>query len=538
MSCADVAAAMLVLQRKGAEASRHAEAATAAGEFDTAIRWARMAAELVPDHLGFRLQWALSLRRAGLEQQAWHVMAAIAVDDTDEPALAERLRIARGWCASKLGDAADARGQCDTAAAWHARSADLLPEHPACRLAWARSLIQGGHAREAWPILADPKWQDHDAPETHSRLRALQAACARQIAADAAARGAHDEVVAWLRRAAEAEPDNAEWRLGLAGALMNATRFAEAWRLLLDVASGTAGDVAVGERVRRMQAACANSYAWHIELGAGPLSIEGVDWGEAVVWRREMTRRTPSSLLAWYRYVLALVLAGRFAAAAAVVERPPSPEIGAMLRAWVGAMPEHLQAQAEAAGFVYRSAASRYLARGLPVVPAFGKVVIPGGWERWARAMPPEREVRRWCEIGHAGIGLVLGPQAGVSMIDIDTDDPALIAAIRAALPPSPWVRIGRRGMALAYRWTDQPSLGFITAGDIATPVVDVLSTGTHIVLPPSLHPQTGKPYAANVELLDVLDDLVTLPDDVGDRLQAALRAAGCDAERQGKPGG
>jgi hypothetical protein len=187
-----------------------------------------------------------------------------------------------------------------------------------------------------------------------------------------------------------------------------------------------------------------------------------------------------------------------------------------------------LQAQVESGTFIYGTVAPRYLARGLPVVPAFGKMVIPRDWQVWADRLPEEGVYRRWLEIPWANIGLVLGPKSGVSAVDIDTDDAELIELMRSILPPSPWCRIGRRGMALAYRWTGLPTMYYVETSGRPAPLFDYLSARAHMLLPPSLHPLTGQPYRANCELLDVLEDLPALPSDFADVLTQELKAKGC----------
>jgi putative DNA primase/helicase len=56
----------------------------------------------------------------------------------------------------------------------------------------------------------------------------------------------------------------------------------------------------------------------------------------------------------------------------------------------------------------------------------------------------------------------------------------------------------------------------------------DYLCGRRMIMLPPSIHPQTGQPYRANCDLLDVLDDLPSLPEDFAKAVWAALRSKGC----------
>src|SRR3546814_2267585 len=53
-------------------------------------------------------------------------------------------------------------------------------------------------------------------------------------------------------------------------------------------------------------------------------------------------------------------------------------------------------------------------------------------------------------------VGLPLGGASGLCAIDIDTEDQELVDAILGALPTSPWVRVGKKGMGLIYRWSGQ----------------------------------------------------------------------------------
>jgi hypothetical protein len=274
---------------------------------------------------------------------------------------------------------------------------------------------------------------------------------------------------------------------------------------------------------------CAKAIACQLEFGSGPPSVEGIAWREAAWWRHQVLRNNPNHTFSWWRHAWDLINCGHFAEASAAVLGAPSPEIAAELQTRIGDMPQHLQAQIESEGFIFRAEAPQYRERGLPVVPALGKVVIPRDWDRWNDRLPDESEYRRWQEIPWANIGLVLGPQSGVSIIDIDISDPELIEVICSLLPRSPWQRIGRRGVALAYRWTGLRTQHYVVGKERRGPLFDYLSTGTHILLPPSLHPQTGLPYQANCELLDVLDHLPALPPNFADVVTAALRAHGCD---------
>jgi hypothetical protein len=340
---------------------------------------------------------------------------------------------------------------------------------------------------------------------------------------EAQARDDHDAAIAWHQTAAELVPEVPDHCLGWAWALISAGRHQDAWSILSDLAGRVADDPDLRERVRRARGVCAESLAAEKEL-----SVEGNNWIEASEWRLEAIRHAPDRMNNWARYAFDLVYAGHPSEARALIAKAPSPEIMAILTETIDDMPRYLQAQAENGTCIYGTAAPRYLARGLPVVPALGKVVIPRDWKAWSDRLPDESFYRRWLEIPWANIGLVLGPKSGVSAIDIDTDDPELIELMRSILPPSPWCRVGRRGMALAYRWTGLPGVICLETSGKVPPLFDYLAAGEHILLPPSLHPLTGQPYRANRELLDVLSDLPALPGDFADVLTRELNAKGC----------
>jgi hypothetical protein len=336
---------------------------------------------------------------------------------------------------------------------------------------------------------------------------------------------AHDEEEACYRRAVELAPDVPDFRIGWARALINAGRPGDAWPILVALRD-FADKPDLAERIRRVMGICAKRIALQLEFVP---SVEGTDWRQAARWREEALRHDPHHTYSWLHYAYDLIYCGRFADASAVVAKAPSSEIATELQEHIGDMPRHLQAQTESEAFIFRGEAPKYRLRGLPVVPALGKVVIPRDWQTWSDRLPEESEYQRWREIPWANIGLVLGPQSGVSVVDIDTDDSELTKVICSFLPRSPWHRVGRKGVALAYRWCGLPTRCYAVGGERHRRVFDYLSARCHILLPPSLHPQTGVPYRANCELLEVLDDLPALPPDFSEVVTAALRAKGCD---------
>lgn len=64
--------------------------------------------------------------------------------------------------------------------------------------------------------------------------------------------------------------------------------------------------------------------------------------------------------------------------------------------------------------------------------------------------------------------------------------------------------------------------------------LLECLSKGTQIVLPPSIHPDTGKAYTANCPLVDVMGALPALPKGVESLLREALKAEGFELSSLG----
>ena len=176
----------------------------------------------------------------------------------------------------------------------------------------------------------------------------------------------------------------------------------------------------------------------------------------------------------------------------------------------------------------FRLAAEALLDAGyspLPVIPGQKKPALRA-WSNFCAAPMARDRIRdyaaRW---PRASLGLALG-YAGVIALDVDTEDASQLAAIRAALPPFAVAKAGAKGFTAFYRAPFGaliPSRHFADTQKRA--IVDLLSTGTQTVLPPSPHP-AGHAYRwlTPATLLTVpARDLPELPADIAARLEAAL---------------
>jgi len=173
--------------------------------------------------------------------------------------------------------------------------------------------------------------------------------------------------------------------------------------------------------------------------------------------------------------------------------------------------------------------AEDYWKNGLPVFPLWPKKKEPllAGWREFAVIMPSEDVRTVWRRnYPNSNIGLPLGPCSGVSVIDIDTNDDTIIKAILSVLPKPLWVRKGAKGAVLGYKYN--PALKTFRIRTLTNEsIVEYLSEGTYVVLPPSIHPKTEAPYIENTPLYKVKNSLIGLSHDVELKLRGVLKRAG-----------
>lgn len=177
---------------------------------------------------------------------------------------------------------------------------------------------------------------------------------------------------------------------------------------------------------------------------------------------------------------------------------------------------------------IFRNHAPIYWAAGLPVIPLRIRNKMPDitQWSTYGSRMPSEIEQQHWLvSFPKGNIGLPLGPASGLCVIDVDTEDQELIDAILDILPASPWKRVGKKGMALAYQFEGQKN--FKLRGSEGGMILEFLGLGNQVVLPPSIHPETQQPYTANAKLWDVIDKIPYLGEDIEDKLRALLDKKG-----------
>ena len=184
---------------------------------------------------------------------------------------------------------------------------------------------------------------------------------------------------------------------------------------------------------------------------------------------------------------------------------------------------------------IFALEAPRYYAKGMSVIPLKErhKIPVPQGWQMFHDEPVPDNLQNQWIKNNYKGnIGLVLGEQSGVCVLDIDTDDEKVKEIVNTLLPTSPWKRVGKKGFVKAYSFNGTPT--FRIKDHKGDTLVEHLSSRTQVVLPPSIHPDTNKPYVANCHLLDVVDELPALPSEIEAILRGALQDAGYNLSTKG----
>ena len=137
----------------------------------------------------------------------------------------------------------------------------------------------------------------------------------------------------------------------------------------------------------------------------------------------------------------------------------------------------------------------------IPIIPGTKK---PGffqhgiwvGLEAWTKRFDGRaslnRERKQW-GLNGTGIGVLGGPASGDLVgIDIDTEDPPIVAALLTILPPTEVKKAGARGETWFYYGPGIASTSWSINGKR---IVEILAAGRQSVLPPTVHPDTRVPY-------------------------------------------
>lgn len=184
---------------------------------------------------------------------------------------------------------------------------------------------------------------------------------------------------------------------------------------------------------------------------------------------------------------------------------------------------------------VFSKYAPLYWAAGIPVMPLKrnSKAPMLNEWVTYGRVAPTKAMQEHWLDAyPWANIGLPFGPASGLCAVDIDTVDDDIVEAIMDCLPASPWVRVGKKGCGLIFKWHGQKNFKI---RDDSGMLCEFLGLGNQLVMPPSIHPDTGEAYTSNTNLWEVLDKVQPLPLDIEEKLRDALGVKGFSLAHDGR---
>ena len=121
------------------------------------------------------------------------------------------------------------------------------------------------------------------------------------------------------------------------------------------------------------------------------------------------------------------------------------------------------------------------------------KIPIFNGWQQFSNKLPTEDLVNCWetdYQKGLFNIGVVCGRASDLIAIDIDVDDKELMSIV----PQSSVRKRGGKGEVRFFRYRESQGIRHFS-DFLGVGVLDILSDGSQTVLPPSIHPETMKPY-------------------------------------------
>jgi putative DNA primase/helicase len=184
---------------------------------------------------------------------------------------------------------------------------------------------------------------------------------------------------------------------------------------------------------------------------------------------------------------------------------------------------------------IFRDFAPLYWEAGIPAMPLKikSKAPILSEWTQYGTNMPSAAVRDHWlAEYPRSNIGLPFGPASGLCAIDIDTTDDELVKIIEDCLPATPWRRVGKKGCALVFKWQGQKN--FKIRSDEGM-ICEFLGLGNQLVLPPSIHPDTGEAYTASCDLWEVMHKIPALGVDIEQKLRDALGIKGVSLSHEGR---
>ena len=164
----------------------------------------------------------------------------------------------------------------------------------------------------------------------------------------------------------------------------------------------------------------------------------------------------------------------------------------------------------------------------IPLDPCSKKPAIKN-WSVFCEIKPTSVQLGAWAQdFLDAGIGVCCGPASGIVCVDVDlyldqAADKAVYDKIKPLIPSSPVEKFGEKGFTRFVRYGGQETTRIKHQGNV---ILEILSTGSFTVLPPSIHPDTSQPYCwkgtTSLERISP-NDLPALGQDVIDKIKKVI---------------
>ena len=188
---------------------------------------------------------------------------------------------------------------------------------------------------------------------------------------------------------------------------------------------------------------------------------------------------------------------------------------------------------------IFRTHAPKYFAAGINVIPLHqnSKRPLINAWSDFSDFEIPKEVHESWLAMPqNHNIGVVLGKHSNLGMLDIDYADDQLIEAIKSVLPKgyATWTRVGKKGCVWAFRYNPKVPRAFKLISKELGTLCEYLCSGQQVVLPPSIHPDTMKPYTSNTNLYEIVDQLPMIPDDLEEKLRNIIELRGISLSSKG----
>jgi hypothetical protein len=182
----------------------------------------------------------------------------------------------------------------------------------------------------------------------------------------------------------------------------------------------------------------------------------------------------------------------------------------------------------------------KYWEAGFSVIPVNGKRAFLDNWAQYCKRLPTEQEIDAWeaqYPFPKYGVGICCGPASNIMIIDWDTES----ADIKMLVPYSPVVRYGAKGGASIFKYNPNIPSRKVNRDNLGSnrhvrkhEGIEIMTTGQQVVLPPSIHPDTGNAYRwltpDTLENFSV-EDLPELSKDDVDELVSHIQSFPCTNE-------